>query len=343
MDKNLVLIIIFAIFVVSCKKSTEPDIVIKDPTEYIWTIDTLAYPGSIQTTMWTISGSSPTDVYVAGHNDGSFGKMYHFDGKKWEPVNFQIPIGDFYDIWVFSANDIWAVGEHSRWEPNYTPYTQSIHYNGHDWQEVGTPKKGRLASVWGNHPGDLWSCGTDKVYHFGGSEWQEVSIPLPAQEIQFGRIRGLSANNVYATCLKNDMVPPIDTTFYYLYHFNGQIWSIMDSALVTSSNPQPYFGSYLAVIDGVLYSAGQGVFRLENEHWIVLNQDLALSRIAGSSLDNIYASGALGTIYHFDGSGWRQLNPIPGFNHFIGGIWTNAMEVFFVATDGERTYIIHGK
>ncbi len=75
----------------SCKKNPVGPIEPKDPRTYTWTIDTLAYPGSYQTIMQSIWGSSPSDVYVVGHNDGGYGKMYHFDGKMWTPVVLYFP------------------------------------------------------------------------------------------------------------------------------------------------------------------------------------------------------------------------------------------------------------
>jgi len=100
-----------------CKHVSEPPVV-KSPREYTWTIDTLAYPNSFQTSMRDIWGSSANDVYVVGHNDQAFGKMWHYDGSRWEPVRLHIleggplpNIGSLSAIYGFSANDIWAVGE----------------------------------------------------------------------------------------------------------------------------------------------------------------------------------------------------------------------------------------
>lgn len=77
-----VLSILFLMLQMSCKeKIVGPEF--KDPRTYTWIIDTLAYPGSFQTSMQDIWGSSPNDVYVVGHNDRGFGKMFHFDGKQW--------------------------------------------------------------------------------------------------------------------------------------------------------------------------------------------------------------------------------------------------------------------
>ncbi len=67
----------------ACKKDSPeepPKEIPKDPRTYTWTVDTIAYPGSFQTTMRAIWGSAPNDVYVVGHNErGGLGKMFHYD------------------------------------------------------------------------------------------------------------------------------------------------------------------------------------------------------------------------------------------------------------------------
>ena len=92
-DVILTLIIIIVFLNVSCKEEpiTPPDNKVKNPREYSWTIDTLSYPGSLQTFMRDIWASSPSDVYVVGSNDQAYGHMFHYDGKNWTAVNLHLP------------------------------------------------------------------------------------------------------------------------------------------------------------------------------------------------------------------------------------------------------------
>jgi hypothetical protein len=75
---------------IACEKSPTGPEPVKDPRTYTWTIDTLAYPGSFQTAMYDIWGNSPNDVYVVGHNDRAFRKMFHYDGSQWRPVDLAL-------------------------------------------------------------------------------------------------------------------------------------------------------------------------------------------------------------------------------------------------------------
>ncbi|MGH7600460.1 MAG: hypothetical protein ACREOI_29245, partial [bacterium] len=65
----------------------------KNPRELTWRVDTLAYPGSFQTLLSDIWGSSAKDVYVVGITSASLGSMWHFDGKSWTDVKLSVTQG----------------------------------------------------------------------------------------------------------------------------------------------------------------------------------------------------------------------------------------------------------
>ena len=128
---------LFSLFVftlASCQGPTEPPTkIIKDPRTYTWTIDTLKV--SFQTSMTRVWGSSPTDVYIGGHDAGvPSSSLWHYDGNKWSVI--KLPVSRSYDInaiYGFSATDVWAVGSQA-----YSLYEDSsliCHYNGSSWKE----------------------------------------------------------------------------------------------------------------------------------------------------------------------------------------------------------------
>ncbi|MBI2428746.1 MAG: hypothetical protein HYV29_08130, partial [Ignavibacteriales bacterium] len=123
----LLLFIIILLLFPGCKDEPVKPEIIKDPRTYTWTLDTLAYPGSFQTSMMDMWGSSPTDVYVVGHNESPGpGTMYHFDGSKWSTTKFHSAEGgpisgalSLTSVYGFSKDDIWVVGE--RFYDNFSP------------------------------------------------------------------------------------------------------------------------------------------------------------------------------------------------------------------------------
>jgi hypothetical protein len=152
-----------AVFLSTCgceKNPADSKEVSKDPRQYTWSVDTLAYPGSFQTSMRDIWGSSPKDVYVVGHNSQAFGKMYHFDSKTWNSVRITVLEGGtiggvitLSGIYGFAANDIWAVGDRSydnpKPPPNFIDSSLVIHYDGKKWTEVNIRPRRRLLQAFG--------------------------------------------------------------------------------------------------------------------------------------------------------------------------------------------------
>jgi len=115
--------------------------------DYTWTIDTIAYPNNFQTLMSDIWGSSPNDMYVVGHSDGSSAAtMFRYDGVNWSTTKFHTREGgpitgpiDLRCVYSFSKNDVWAVGERDYEYPvgsgKYIDSSIIIHYNGIIWHE----------------------------------------------------------------------------------------------------------------------------------------------------------------------------------------------------------------
>ncbi|MGC9093692.1 MAG: hypothetical protein ACP5JH_10665, partial [Bacteroidota bacterium] len=316
--------------------------------------DTLAYPGSFQTSMRDIWGSSASDVYVVGHNDQNRGLMWHYDGVSWKDVKLSTTQGgtiagpiDLSAIYGFSANDIWAVGEKIFYNPNPPPnFLDSsliIHYDGVKWEEIKAPSGHELQSVCGRAPNDVWAGGINTLFHFDGRNWRSYPIEIPPEGMQFAWIAAVAINEVYVVGFKNDIVPPIDSTVYVLYRFDGNSWSTVDSVIETVNSPPPKFGFALFAVGNTLFSAGGGVYRRVGSVWVKMLDDPHVWRVRGDREDNLFAAGGRGTIYHYNGTDWQRITPASGFSGDILGIWTDGKEAFLVGHNGYITYILHGR
>lgn len=338
--------------------STQPPVNTLQPGKrnYIWNVDTLAYPGSFQTLMRDIYASSPKDIYVVGHNDqAGQGAMYHFDGKIWSPVHLLTVEGgtiqqgfDLSAIYGFSANNVWAVGEHayinSAPPPNFLDSSMIIHFDGINWQEVQLDKRMRyLYAVSGSSPKDVWAGGANgSLYHFDGTDWKAWSFDTT---VSFSYMSGFSSSNFFATAQRKiDFVQPLDSTDVVLLHFDGNNWSVIDSFLVTPQNNTYKFGFTLwASPQGHLYSSSYGVYLRKGNLWEELIANDWPIHVHGSSDENIFAVGDLGRIFHWNGTDWIRFTEIEDMNKTLYSSWTNNIETFIVGNDGRQTYIIHGK
>jgi len=186
----LIVVFILPFIITGCKKSdgvidVQP---VKDPRTYTWTTDTLGYPGSSQTLMYDIWGSSPNDVYAVGHNSQNRGLMWHYDGNKWTNVHLITDEGgqifaaiDLTSIYGFSSTDIYAAGSIIGYNPNPPPtFIDSsliIHYDGTAWKQQNITSGQALRNIQGSSSTDIWASGIfNTLYHYDGINWKKDGI-----------------------------------------------------------------------------------------------------------------------------------------------------------------------
>jgi len=358
MMKYFVITIAFTLlfFSMCCKNepTKPPDEIIKNPREYVWTVDTLTYPGSMQVYMKSIWASSPANVYVVGHNeDPGPGTMFHYDGIKWSTAHFHSADGgtisgavDLFSVYGFGPNDVYAVGEHifdnPAPPPNFLDSSLIIHFDGVQWREIQIPRMRGLVSVWGVNSQDVWAAGYyGSLYHFDGL-WHRVLLDTT---LSFGNIFGLSSTDIYTACARIlDKDNQRDSTQYFMYHFNGSSWSPIDSSYEFPGYSQERFGFNLWGTTINIYSAYQKVYKKTGSSWTsILNTGLPFYSIFGTDDNNILVGGYGNQIYHFNGTDWFQFKQLSDATKFCTSIWCNDKEAFIVSGDGSKTWIFHGK
>ena len=328
----------------------------KNQTKLTWTVDTISNPGSFQTALSAVWGSSPGNVYVAGFSSSVEGEVYRYNGKVWTKIPFTALEGgpiqgsvEISDMCGFNANDVWVVGQRSDSlnQVTHISYNSSViaNWNGSTWREYPV-SGGALVWIAGLSPNDIWASGDDVVFHYNGSIWQKSPIPMPPQGMIFATIAEVAPNDVYTIGSINDVTPPADTGSYFLYHFDGNSWSIIDSVIVTSTYVSPItFGEKLFAVGGHLYASfNNGVQEMENGHWVTVLSDTRIGWLGGNSPNNLFALGSYGTAYWFDGSSWSPLNIGANSSISLYSAWTDGSQTFIVGNDntGYKTYIYHG-
>ncbi|MEK9137669.1 MAG: hypothetical protein AAB393_11150, partial [Bacteroidota bacterium] len=342
----------------SCKKDTPPEPpTSKDPRTYTWTVDTIAAPGSLQTSMRDIWGSSPTNVYVVGHNERGFGKMFHYDGHSWQMVRLVTAEGglirgpiDLAAIHGFAPNDIYAVGQ---WDSvdvftgRMFHYSLIIHFDGHNWREIPSARGGILQAVGGAATSDLWAGGGfgPSLYHIRNQQTVLIGNDTLLLYIDFA---GINPSNVIALAYK--FSPLYDSTYHYSFHWDGNSWRLEDTFIETYGGPPHTFGGYSLWGDkptGRIYSAGRGVFVKSFTGWekILDSPSYDLLSIFGSSEQNIFTVGAGRIVFHYNGSDWKQLTELQSLtsSFYYSGIWTDGVEAFIVGHGAGKSYVLHGK
>jgi hypothetical protein len=328
-----------------CKK-TPVDPYPRNPREYVWEMTPLASAGVIQSTMNSVWGSSPRDVYAVGHSSiGSVGNMYHFDGSNWTSVGLSLGGIDLADIIGFSPNDIYAVGKR-RYQVGTDNVDSAlvIHFDGLSWKEILRPHLGvrGLYSIWGSSSTNVYAGSSNgHLLHYDGQSWTVQYLPAGILTEAIG------GNEKIVFVVGNSFLNgSSDST--YMFKNSGLGWSLVDKQNFYVHDYSPRFGStgVYSPGNGIIYSAGPGVFQWTGERWVTkLDSAVGLADIDGSSENNIFAVGVQ-SVYHWNGTDWALLNVFPnGAPPWTAllGIWTDGQEVFIVGEAEGISYVLHGK
>ena len=354
MKKILFLSAVLIIALQKCSSPTGPPPPVKpvkNPREYTWTIDTLFYPTGLQTSMYSIWGSSPDNMYTVGHSGDIRGQAWHYDGKQWK--DFYLPFGvrySFRNVYGFSANDIWVVGGYFGTRSTVDS-TFIMHFDGGSWKRINASGGKIIETVWGSSPNDIWFGGINgTLFHWDGTSVKRDSLPIyiPKDADPF-----YNFNKIYGK-------PSGDTFFLtsapsgksYLFLRKQENWSVIDSSA--------WFRNRVWVSEkGDLYESGSGGFyKWTGYVWgnILGRFDGFTGGIGAASESNMFIVGSgstpesggkyTGLVYHYNGKDFYLYENLKLDGVIFTDAWTDGTEVFIVGVTGEflqKTIILHGK
>lgn len=127
----------------SCN-TTEPPIENNNQyLKYEWTIDTLKNPNGYGVVPWSMWGSSPQSVWIAGFNLAWQGELFHWDGKLLTRATPDLGFNyDLSSVIGFAENDIYIAGYKIIIDTVLHSESIILHYNGSIWQQEPIPIKG---------------------------------------------------------------------------------------------------------------------------------------------------------------------------------------------------------
>jgi len=342
---------ILTILLIGCERNTTPLLSLnpKEPAitsnEYEWEIDTLQAPGAWQTSMMDIWGTDENNVYVVGHSDDYLYQAYHWDGSNWTPIDLRFPghPSSLSEIYGFSETDIWAVGDEVHGVPINKRKDFIVHYDGADWELIKNVDAPVCLSVWGTSSNNLFvGCDSGVVLHYDGSAWEKQYTNSQANIVS---IFGFNFKTIYAVGNEKDKQMPVDTSYYYFFKYYNGSWQTIDSAKRTIVlEPFKFGSSDLWGQNGTLYSIGYGLYLFQDKSWIpILNENIGLISIHGNNLNDIFAVGLFGYIFHFNGVEWYQYTQFK--DRFIdnSGVWMHGDYVFIIGQPDRYSVILRGK
>lgn len=343
----------------SCKDNgSEPqERKIKSPLDMTWTYEVLSPTIGSQLMMSSIYGSSYKDIWICGHSSVNQGSLWHYDGIKW--TNIDPLIGNEYgpvsltNLFGFSSTNIWLVGNRTIGSGQYEKRKCLVfNYNGTHWIDQKILTLGRLLTVHGDNPTNIWAGGNDGVVtHYNGSKWLSDTIKLNGVNPSNFWIKAVAVYNGKPIILgrENDGKQKINT-----YFITGDIgsWRVIDSNKVVQE--QTYTsgeaGMFLSKSNRLFSLGALGIWEWNNPKWVKFydTKDY-ISALHGINDSYMVAAGAASFAAYYDGTTWKQIPQVKNISENVQfeAIWTDGAEVFIVgySTSGfpNKTYIWHGK
>lgn len=342
-------IIVSLLYIGGCKKDPVGVSPPSSPREYKWRIDTLAYPGSFQTSMRAIWGSSSNDIYVCGHNSSAFGSMYHWNGQVWTNIRLLITeggplnrLGSFRTIFGFTGQNIYAAGSAD------SPRSFLIHFDGTRWRELAVPNASSLETVWGRTPDTVWIGGWDGyLTHYTNRQFIQERLPYTFDTTGLDVVVRQITGNAHRTFLVLGVSPrALHHEFHYFYERVGMHWQIRDSSY--------QFIRIFVAPGGTVYRSGYGgIQHMAGTTWTTTLSvpNVTTGFAAASSETNMFASGWGGDmpssrLYHYNGTDWFEYVHLRMEDITLGGGWTDGNQVFVLGnTLGSpmKTVVLHGR
>lgn len=250
---------------------------------------------------WDVEIIDENNIWVSGNftrNESGVEKYYNlvkWDGLKWsdDAALYKGSIyGVLYSIFAFSKSDVW-VG-------NNTP----AHGEGKNWffygEEENYPEMHTwIRKIWGTSSADMYFAGENgSVLKYDGKSWKLVT------EVSAGYTTDIWGYKDEITGEKTVYCPltfPADLKASKLIRIYGN-----DQADFISFNAGMEPSSVWTHRGYPVYVAGTGLYYYTPGRWkdagLVTNK--FVDRVRGSALNDIFVSGAMGLLAHYNGIDW---------------------------------------
>ncbi|MFT5433650.1 MAG: hypothetical protein ACI9OJ_004356 [Myxococcota bacterium] len=251
-----------------------------------------------------IHGTSPTDVWAVGADDGTGPVVLRFDGSSWTRIETGVR-GDLWWVQAFDDGTVFFAGADAL----------TLRYADGVFTRMANPGLGKfiLFGLWGSSPTDLYAVGTAAgrngfIWHSNGESWTEV--PLPADIVQnsqkdtpsLTKVWGSASDDVWVvggsgTVLRGNaasgftVVPTgIDSLLFTVHGANDRVVVVggsgngvafeADDAKLISTLPDdaPFLQGVCVDAQGVAWATGGfgAIFRNDSEQWVEVDHGLNL-------------------------------------------------------------------
>ncbi|NUN14795.1 MAG: IPT/TIG domain-containing protein [Myxococcales bacterium] len=217
---------------------------------------------------------------------------------------------NIHGLWGTAADNVYGVGADG----------SIIYYNGGVWTPQQSPIKAALNDLWGSGPMDIWAVGDGgAIVHFDGASWSSAAqSPTTAK---LNGIWGSGADNMYA--VGQFAVVRYDGTNWLPYNVGLAAKDYQDVYGVDGEN------FWIVAKDGWIYSFDSTKGKWKPKQLPSKND---LYGTWATTANDIWVVGEAGTIAHFDGAEWTELET--GVSETLRDIWGTGPDNIYVVGDG---------
>ena len=341
----------FIIFVIVTSCDTNEPTSDNGHPHYKWEVDTIAYPGSFQTIMQTMWGKSIDDLWIAGHNNRGYGKVWHYDGNEWKTVE-PLPIGliDSYSITnSLDLNDESFICGDAKDIINDSMLTHSsliLSYDDLQWNVSQLGGGGPLFTISGTKEGKLYAGGWDfTLFSFENNNWMRkilnLDIPSYFETKNINSVLVDQNQNGYMVvyCYNTN---PYGRYNYFLKEIDSN-WVKVDSF---NTDTESRWGLNLwESKDGSIFSYNPGIYKYSGNIWISLfNDNQLITALGGTTKSNLFAAGY--GVCHYNGNEWYEYKE---FENHYGSRFGLARDIliidgyiFILFSNGPKSFVIKG-
>jgi hypothetical protein len=329
-----ILLIIFNLWLIHTGCSPTDSPIEYEDTEpgsrnYTWTVDTISSPPNLFY-LFSLWGSSPTNLWAAGSADSYENALWHYDGNSWEKTTQRLSTS-MPSIHGFDSTDIWACGSQGEYV---------YHYDGMSWIQLGPfPNPGYSSTsrnnIWGPKPNEIYSAGFayDKekgtlatLLKYDGNNWNYIN--LPDKEMSFNLVRKSRENSLlYITAIQFLSTGDL----YKIFTYNGKTLNEIHSGENLA---------YAYEMNGRIYLCiGKKIYKhIKNQLviWKDFSQTTYLGRIFGRSEKDFFGIAEDG-LAHYNGTDLKTIYPT---SFFINDVFVMENDIFMIC---ENRIIVHGK
>ncbi len=286
----------------------------------------------------SIWGTGSDNLYVVGWD----GTLSRYDGRLWEHVYPGRWAERLFAIWGRGFDDIYVGGDHGL----------LLHYDGSEWQEIdrlelkGEPRTEEnehdINGLWGRTDSDLlWAVGDQGRIWTHNTSTGARSLDLweiNGDGVELDEIWGTADDDIYAV-----------GEFFTLIHFNGNVWSEVQTGLtrppMNNENTDDFNAIWGSSAEDVFVVGDQGTIwhygRDSVQDPLVWREmtvpeayvDATLRAVWGTGPNNVFVVGEDGLSLYYDGRNWIPLKKT--IHDHLYQLWgTSARDLYVVGNNG---------